>query len=139
MFYEDKSLFLIFLSLHIKLSYPLIFIHVLCICLQINSRLYIAALFFHMGMFIGFLVGTLTDWRTTAAICSSVPVITFLINLLLPETPPYLVSKGKIKEAEKSLCWLRGWVKPRYVQQELKELIKIHEENNVNNRFPRPK
>ena len=82
-------------------------------------------------MFMSFLIGTLTSWRTTAAICCAVPVISFFLILLLPETPPYLVSKGRIKDAEKSLCWLRGWVKPSHVQQELKDLIKNHQTSNL--------
>lgn len=36
----------------------------------------------------------------------------------------WLLSRGRVKEAEKSLCWLRGWVPASYVQKELNELIR---------------
>lgn len=36
----------------------------------------------------------------------------------------WLLSKGRIEEAEKSLCWLRGWVPASCVQKELNELIR---------------
>lgn len=36
----------------------------------------------------------------------------------------WLLSKGRLKEAEKSLQWLRGWVSASEVQNELNELIR---------------
>ncbi|XP_039278825.1 facilitated trehalose transporter Tret1 [Nilaparvata lugens] len=46
-----------------------------------------------------------------------------LFILQIPETPIWLISKGKIKEAEKSLCWLRGWVEPEAIKQELDHTV----------------
>jgi hypothetical protein len=34
-----------------------------------------------------------------------------------------LLSRGRFKEAEESLCWLRGWVTPRAVSKEFNELV----------------
>lgn len=36
----------------------------------------------------------------------------------------WLLSKGRVQEAEKSLQWLRGWVPASNVQKELNELIR---------------
>lgn len=36
----------------------------------------------------------------------------------------YTLGKGRVADAEKSLCWLRGWVKPDAVQYELSMLSK---------------
>ncbi|KAJ9575356.1 hypothetical protein L9F63_025693 [Diploptera punctata] len=90
-------------------------------------------------MFVIYLMGTLIDWRTTATISCGVPIVASLLTLLLPETPQYLLSKGRIKDAEKSLCWLRGWVKPSHVQEELDQLILHHEESNRINSLHRGK
>ena len=49
----------------------------------------------------------------------------------VPETPIWLLSRGRVIDAEKSLCWLRGWVPPSAVKKELKELIQ-YTENNKN-------
>lgn len=56
-----------------------------------------------------FFLNTLIDWRHVALICMSVPVVTFLALIFIPETPHWLIGKGRIEDAEKALCWLRGW------------------------------
>jgi hypothetical protein len=41
----------------------------------------------------------------------------------MPETPIWLLSRGRYEDAEKSLCWLRGWVKPDVVREEFNQLV----------------
>lgn len=40
----------------------------------------------------------------------------------IPESPHFLLSKNRTKEAEKSLCWLRGWVSNDKIEHEFKAL-----------------
>lgn len=47
----------------------------------------------------------------------------------VPETPQWLLSKNREKEAEKSLCWLRGWVSEHVVSKEFQDL-KQHSEHS---------
>lgn len=46
---------------------------------------------------------------------------------LIPETPRWYISKGKIKEARKSLQWLRG--KTADISEELDSIQKMHIES----------
>nr|CAD7412758.1 unnamed protein product [Timema cristinae] len=81
-----------------------------------------------IGFFVEFLFGSVTDWKMAAAISAGVPLVTILAITLVPESPIWLVSQGRVLDAERSLCWLRGWVKPAAVQEELSELLRYNDE-----------
>ncbi|KAJ9574449.1 hypothetical protein L9F63_008375 [Diploptera punctata] len=96
---------------------------------SIKSR----GIFVQFGFILEYLMGTVSTWRTAAIASAVVPVITVIAITQVPETPIWLLSKGRVKEAEKALCWLRGWVPPSAVKKELDELIK-YSENNKNSK-----
>lgn len=53
-------------------------------------------------------LGIFLDWRWLA-ICSSIPPTLLMVCMcFMPETPRYLLSKGKRREAEEALRFLRG-------------------------------
>jgi len=58
------------------------------------------------------------------------PVMLAVAMFFMPESPVYLVSKGRNKEAEKSLQWLRG---PNY--DVAKEVADLQEENEKRNQI----
>ncbi|XP_072933466.1 facilitated trehalose transporter Tret1-like [Epargyreus clarus] len=74
------------------------------------------------GVLIMFFLGTVVNWREAALICLAAPIASMLLVLLVPETPVWLLSRGKEKEALKSLCYLRGWTTPGNVQEEFQQL-----------------
>ncbi|KAF3695332.1 Solute carrier family 2, facilitated glucose transporter member 8 Glucose transporter type 8 [Channa argus] len=58
-----------------------------------------------LGAYVG---GLLVDWRWLA-ICGSIPPALLLVSMcFMPETPRFLLSKGKRHEAEAALRFLRG-------------------------------
>lgn len=74
------------------------------------------------GYFLGYLFGTVFMWRTVALVCLSVPFMTMIAIFFIPETPFWLLARGRKDEALKSLQWLRGWVSPEHVEEEFKEM-----------------
>jgi len=90
-----------------------------------------AGIFVSLGFVVIYAMGNFTDWQHVAAISCTVPVITILAISQVPETPLWLLSRGRLEEAEKALCWLRGWVEPRLVRAELLEMIRYSEASQL--------
>lgn len=61
-----------------------------------------------LGIFLSHLWGAQLTWTATSAVCSLFPLVAMAIISLSPESPGWLVSKGKFDEARKSFKWLRG-------------------------------
>lgn len=49
---------------------------------------------------------------------------------MVPETPLWLLSKGRRKQAKNSLQWLRGWVSYDHVRQEFEQIERYVEHTN---------
>ncbi|XP_052133186.1 facilitated trehalose transporter Tret1 [Frankliniella occidentalis] len=81
-----------------------------------------------LGFFIEYLLGTLVTWRTAAWGSVAVPLLTVLAISQVPESPMWLVSKGRLRDAERALRWLRGWVPASAVQTELAALVRYNAE-----------
>ncbi|XP_035443533.2 facilitated trehalose transporter Tret1 [Spodoptera frugiperda] len=64
--------------------------------------------FGNTGILLAFFVGSYLDWSKLAYFGAVLPVPFFLLMLLTPETPRWLVSKGRSEDARKALQWLRG-------------------------------
>jgi MFS transporter, SP family, ERD6-like sugar transporter len=67
-------------------------------------------LFFILFFNLQFVLGTVLPWRDIAAYNIIAPILAFCCICLVPESPYWLSSKGRVKEARESLAWLRGWV-----------------------------
>lgn len=61
-----------------------------------------------LGIFLSHLWGAHLTWKMTAVVCSMFPLIAMAIISLSPESPSWLVSKGKYEEARKAFRWVRG-------------------------------
>ncbi|XP_014242951.1 facilitated trehalose transporter Tret1-like isoform X2 [Cimex lectularius] len=79
-------------------------------------------LFSLAGVFLQFFIGNYLDWRKAALVNVAVPLVSFVSICLIPESPHWLISRGRLGDAEGSLRWLRGWVGPEAVKKELEEL-----------------
>lgn len=74
------------------------------------------------GVFIMFIMGSLWDWRTIAAVSTAFPVICIIALCFIPESPIWLIRGHKYPEAVKALQWLRGWVPEHMVEEEFNAL-----------------
>ncbi|XP_022913912.1 facilitated trehalose transporter Tret1-like [Onthophagus taurus] len=62
----------------------------------------------HMGVLIAFAAGAFLDWRQLALLMSIAPAGMFVAMWRVPESPGWLILRGKDQEAEQALRWFRG-------------------------------
>lgn len=61
-----------------------------------------------IGVLFSYIVGSNSTVFTLNLICAAIPLVFGAIFMFMPETPVYLISKGRKEAAAKSLRWLRG-------------------------------
>ncbi|KAG6462357.1 hypothetical protein O3G_MSEX013211 [Manduca sexta] len=83
----------------------------------------VTQLFLAIGILLMYFLGTVVTWRNAALIALAVPVTGMSLALLVPETPVWLLSQGRDKDALKALCFLRGWTTPDNVKEEFDRLV----------------
>lgn len=90
--------------------------------------------YFQLMMVIGILfvytVGLKVNVFVLSVISACIPLVFGAIFVFMPETPLYLISKGKKEEAIRSLKWLRG--SDYDYSGELADMQAQHEENKAN-------
>lgn len=64
--------------------------------------------FGNTGILTCFIAGMYLNWRKLALLGASLPLPFLILMFMIPETPRWYISKGKTKNARKSLQWLRG-------------------------------
>ncbi|CAH2099332.1 unnamed protein product [Euphydryas editha] len=90
------------------------------------------------GIFFVHLVGSLLSWQKTALICVFFPFISLIMIIYTPESPSWLLTKGRYDECRSVFRWLRGFEE----DQELEEMIRARKlfnkeavKKNKTNRF----
>lgn len=79
------------------------------------------AIFGNAGVLFSYVIGSYTLYHDFAIICLSLPVLFLVTFLWMPETPVYLLRKGEVKQAKRSLKWLRGG-KGKNLEEELTKM-----------------
>ena len=66
------------------------------------------SLFLNVGIVFAFSIGFIIPWRYLATIGVVFPVLQVLLLLCVPESPRWLLMKGKVSDSQSALQWLRG-------------------------------
>ncbi|XP_037043722.1 facilitated trehalose transporter Tret1-2 homolog [Bradysia coprophila] len=62
-----------------------------------------------IGILFVYTLGAFVDVKSLTFICLVTPIIFAAVFAWMPESPTYLVNRGKLEEAEKNFGFLRGW------------------------------
>lgn len=110
-----------------------------------GSLISVAPAFCSLGMVLAYLKGWFIDWRTIAWICVGFSLIPAVAVLFIPESPPWLVSKGKLKKAKRGLDWINRF-QPQPLEKvesfsdmqlaslQKEHLLKMHERAQIGER-----
>ncbi|XP_029050612.1 facilitated trehalose transporter Tret1-2 homolog isoform X2 [Osmia bicornis bicornis] len=61
-----------------------------------------------LGVLIIYTLGAFTTWQRAAAISIGPAILSLALTRMIPESPGWLVARGRKEEAKVSLLWLRG-------------------------------
>ncbi|XP_017761533.1 PREDICTED: facilitated trehalose transporter Tret1-2 homolog isoform X2 [Eufriesea mexicana] len=61
-----------------------------------------------VGVLMIYSLGAFTTWQRAAAISIGPAILSLALSRMIPETPAWLVARGREEEAKESLLWLRG-------------------------------
>jgi len=76
----------------------------------------------NFGVLMSFVIGSFTNWSQLALISGALCIPFLILMTLVPESPRWYLSKGKMEKGEKALIWLRR--KDANIADELKEMSK---------------
>ncbi|XP_026479970.1 facilitated trehalose transporter Tret1-like [Ctenocephalides felis] len=75
-------------------------------------------LLINVGLLIGYLLGACVTYFWLNIILSLGPILFLILFLVVPETPVWLVRSGRVEEARRAICWLKG-LEPEKCENEL--------------------
>lgn len=89
-------------------------------------------IWFILGLTSQFFLGMFWEWRTVALFNCCIPILAFCFLCLIPESPYWLIQKGRYEDAQKSFAWLRGWVPIEKIEPEY-DMVRenLESESNV--------
>ncbi|XP_031832720.1 facilitated trehalose transporter Tret1 isoform X3 [Nomia melanderi] len=61
-----------------------------------------------LGVLMIYTLGAFTTWEKAAAISIGPAILSLALTRMIPETPGWLMARGRNEEAKESLLWLRG-------------------------------
>ncbi|XP_075987131.1 facilitated trehalose transporter Tret1-like [Anticarsia gemmatalis] len=84
------------------------------------------------GVFFVHLIGSFLSWRKTALVSLFLPLTSFIMTFLMPESPSWLVSKGKYDECRTVFRWLRGDQEEEELEAMVKASVELKKKEQKN-------
>nr|CAD7424470.1 unnamed protein product [Timema monikensis] len=82
------------------------------------------------GVLFSYIVGSYVPYHIFNYVCFSVPVLYLTAFFFMPESPVYLMSRGRIEDARKSLRWLKGGEVPE-IEHEIAKIAGSIKNNDL--------
>lgn len=79
-------------------------------------------LFLYIGCNIPYILGPYTSILTLILVVGSLPLFTMLLFIWIPESPHYLLERGRKQRAYAALQWLRTYPDKSVIQQEIADM-----------------
>ncbi|XP_017782106.1 PREDICTED: facilitated trehalose transporter Tret1-like [Nicrophorus vespilloides] len=92
-----------------------------------------------LGMVLLFLKGWFLNWRTVAWLCNIYTVVPAILIMFIPESPVWLVSKGRVDQAKKAIEWLNKYQpalageKQTFSEMQLEYLVREKRQKDAEN------
>lgn len=81
--------------------------------------------FIALGLLVEYIIGPFVSYTVLAVVSLLVTVFFIVMFFFAPESPHYLLSKGKINEASKAIAFLRGPIHEEDINKEI-AYIQVH-------------
>lgn len=86
-----------------------------------------------VGTFIVLSIGPFVSFKALAALCGCIPLCAFILFCFMPESPYYLVKKGRFEDAKNSLVRLSKNSEPmENIEKKIKEIEFVISHDNKN-------
>ncbi|XP_060528906.1 facilitated trehalose transporter Tret1-2 homolog [Cylas formicarius] len=79
----------------------------------------------NVGIAAAHVLGTYLEWRMVAVLSCAFPISCFVVMLFVPESPTFLIKRGKLEKGKEAFYWCRGH--GAAAELELSELISRHQ------------
>jgi facilitated trehalose transporter len=99
-----------------------------------GSLMSFAPAYTSLGVVLAYFQGWMLNWRTVAWVCNVYAVVPFVLVMFIPESPAWLVAKGRNEQAKKALVWFNKYQpliqngNQTFAQLQFEYLVKEHEE-----------
>jgi len=83
------------------------------------------------GILFVYVFGSFLSWKWLAIVNGFIPLVFLVAMIFIPESPRYLVAKGKTAEANRALCWFRKKSSSQEVEEDMRIIEMSVNENRA--------